>query len=189
MPLEKLTRDRIIEALNLLGKLAEEEQVHLELCIYGGSAMMLAYGARESTKDVDVIAHPADVAERLARCVAEQLDLHESWLNSDVRRFSSVQGTFAPLQVQGLEAAARRRLKITRASASYLLAMKCLAGRIPLPGYAGDIDDIRFLVKKMGIHSVEEVEEHLNRFYPNEGLAPRVREAIEGVLAEQRDQS
>lgn len=189
VPLEKLTRERIVEALNLLGEFAEQEQVHLELCIYGGSAMMLAYGARDSTKDVDVIAHPSDVAEALARRVAEQLDLHESWLNSDVRRFSSVQGTFAPLEVQGLEAAARRRLKITRASASYLLAMKCLAGRIPLPGYAGDIDDIRFLVKKMGLRSVEEVEEHLNRFYPNEGLTPRVREAIEGVLAEQRDES
>lgn len=189
MPLEKLTRDRIIEALNLLGELAEQEQVHLELCIYGGSAMMLAYGARESTKDVDVIARPSDVAENLARRVAERLNLHETWLNSEVRQFLSVEGTFAPLEVQGLEAAAKSRLKITRASASYLLAMKCLAGRTPLPGYGGDIDDIKFLIKKMGIRSVDQVEEHLSRFYPNEGLAPKVREAIEGALAEQREQS
>src|SRR5689334_506321 len=103
MPLEKLTRARVIEALNLLGELAEQEQVMLELCIYGGSAMMLAYGAREVTKDVDVVAKPADVAERLSRRVAEQLGLTEAWLNSDVRRFVSNQGTFAPLEIQDLE--------------------------------------------------------------------------------------
>ena len=128
MPLEKLTHARVIEALNLLGELAEQEQVMLELCIYGGSAMMLAYGAREVTKDVDVVAKPADVAERLSRRVAEQLGLTEAWLNSDVRRFVSNQGTFAPLEIQDLEVTAKRRLKITRPSASYLLAMKCLAG-------------------------------------------------------------
>ena len=32
--------------LSLLGQLAEQEGVTLELCLYGGSAMMLAYGAR-----------------------------------------------------------------------------------------------------------------------------------------------
>ena len=43
MPLERLTRQRIIEALNLLGQMAEREMVELELCIYGGSAMMLGH--------------------------------------------------------------------------------------------------------------------------------------------------
>jgi hypothetical protein len=40
MPLEKLTRARITEALNLLGQLAEAEGVTLELCLYRGTAMM-----------------------------------------------------------------------------------------------------------------------------------------------------
>jgi hypothetical protein len=35
VPVEKLTRARIIEALNLLGQLAAEENLTLELCIYG----------------------------------------------------------------------------------------------------------------------------------------------------------
>lgn len=185
MPLEKLTRARIVEALNLLGLLAEQEAVTLELCLYGGTAMMLAYGVRESTKDVDVTARPSDVTLRLAGRVAEQLGLAPDWLNDEVRRFVSLDGAFAPLEVDGLEDAARRRLKITRASASYLLAMKCLAGRSTLPGYSGDIADIRFLVRKMGLRSVAEAEAHLNRFYPYEALSPKVRESIEGVLAEE----
>lgn len=187
MPLEKLSRARVIAALNLLGQFAEQEEVTLELCLYGGAAMMLAYGARESTKDVDVQARPSEVTTRLARRVAEQLGLDESWLNSDVGQFVSDHGTFAPLEVEELEAAAKRRLKITRPSASYLLAMKCLAGRSALPGYAGDLADIRFLLQKMGIRSLKQVEEHLDRFYPHDALTPKLRELIEGLLSEQRE--
>ena len=182
MPANQLTRARIIEALNLLGKLAAEEDVALELCIYGGTAMMLAYGQREATKDVDVIAKPSETAQRLARRVAETLGLDPSWLNDDVRRFVSIDGTFAPLEIQELEATARQRLKITRPSASYLLALKCLAGRSALPGLSGDLDDIKFLVKKIGIKSVDEVEEHLGKFYPRETLTPKVREFVQDIL-------
>ena len=137
MPLERLTRARIVQALNLLGELAEQEGVTLELCIYGGSAMMLAYGAREGTKDVDAIVRPSEVGARLARQIAGQLGLDESWLNDDVRKFVSDGGTFAPLEIQELESSAKQHLRITRASASYLLAMKCLACRPDLPGWQG----------------------------------------------------
>lgn len=184
MPLEKLTRARIIQALNLLGELAEQENVTLELCLFGGSAMMLAYSARETTKDVDVIARPSEVALRLARDVAQRLKLVESWMNNDVRRFVSDQGTFAPLEIQELEAAAQRRLKISRASAGYLLAMKCLAGRSPLPGFPGDIADIKFLIRKMGIRTLDQVQEQIDRFYPNDALTPKLKETIAGLLAE-----
>ena len=96
----------------------------MELCNYGGSAMMLAYSSRETTKDVDAIVRPSEVALRLVQDVAQQLGLHESWLNDDVKQFVSDAGTFAPLRIEELEGAARRHLKITRPSASYLLAMK-----------------------------------------------------------------
>ena len=91
MPLEKLTRARIVQALNLLGELAEQEGVTLELCIYGGSALILAYDAREGTKDVDVMAKPWNEVERLAKRVAEELSLDERWLDNGVRLFVSDQ--------------------------------------------------------------------------------------------------
>jgi len=146
--------------------------------------MMLAYGAREGTKDVDAIVRPSDLAKELAREVAQRLNLHDAWLNDDVKRFVSDSGTFAPLQIQELEAAARSHLKITRASASYLLAMKCLACRAALPGYAPDTEDIRFLIRKMRIHTVAEIDEHLERFYPFEALTPQARATVEGLLRE-----
>jgi hypothetical protein len=163
MPLEKLTRERIVQALNGLGEYAEREQVELELCIYGGNAMILAYGSRETTKDVDAIVQPSEIGQRLAKEVAQDLGLDESWLNDDVRKFVSWEGTFAPLQIEELEAAAKRHLKITRASAIYLLAMKCLASRLPLPGYRADVDDIQFLFKKMEIRTMDQIEENMDR--------------------------
>lgn len=182
MPLEKLTRQRIIAALNALGQKAERDATYLELCIYGGSAMMLAYGAREATKDVDAIVKPAGSVEGLAREVAQELGLDSTWLNDNVKRFLSEAGTFAPLRIQELEEAAQRYLKITRPSASYLLAMKCLSCRSALPGYPGDMEDIRFLLKKMQIRSVEQVDEHIARFYPYDTLTTQARAVIEALL-------
>ena len=144
--------------------------------------MMLAYSSRETTKDVDAIVRPSEVALRLAQDVAQQLGLHESWLNDDVKQFVSDAGTFAPLQIEELEDAARRHLKITRPSASYLLAMKCLACRSGLPGYPGDIEDIRFLIRKMEIRSLPQVEELVGRFYPYDAFTPQARALIEGLL-------
>ncbi len=186
VPLEKLSRARILEALNLLGRLAEQEGVTLELCLYGGAALMLAYGARDSTKDLDVIAHPSDVTARLAQSVAADLGLDESWLNDSVRQFVSDLGTFAPLEIHDLEATAKQRLRITRPSASYLLAMKCMAGRSALPGYAGDVADIRFLIQKMGIRTLTEIEAHMDRYYPRDPPTPRARELLAGLLSEAR---
>jgi hypothetical protein len=185
MPLEKLTRERMVEALSLLGQKAAEVNVDLEMCIYGGSAMLLAYKSRESTKDVDAIIKPSDVALRLAKDVANHLGLHESWSNDDVKRFVSDTGTFAPLQIAELESAAKQHFKIARPSASYPLAMKCLACRSALPGYSGDVEDIRFLVSKMGIRTLEEIDEHIARFYPHEALTTESRRIIAQFLPQQ----
>jgi len=182
MPLEKLNRARVVQALNRLGRLAEQEGVILELCMYGGAAMMLAYAARESTKDVDAVVRPGGVAVRLARQVATELGLDESWLNSDVGRFASESGTFAPLDIEELESTARHHLKITRASAGYLFAMKCLACRPELPGHRGDISDLRFLIEKMGIQSIQQVEAQVDRFYPHDVLSPQARQVIVDLL-------
>jgi len=182
VPIKNLTRERIIEALSLLGQKAAQANVDLEMCIYGGSAMVLAYVSRESTKDIDAIMKPSDVAFRLSKEVAQQLGLHESWLNDDVKRFVSDLGTFAPLEIAELEGAAKQHLKITRASASYLLAMKCLACRPALPGYAGDIEDITFLITKMGIRTLEQIDEHIARFYPHEALTTASRRVIAQLL-------
>jgi hypothetical protein len=60
--------------------------------------------------------------------------------------------------------------------------LKCLAARSPLPGFAGDLEDIKFLIRKMGIRRMDEVESHLAKFYPGEALSPKLVEVVEGIL-------
>lgn len=162
----KLDKKVIMRALTRLGELSEQEGIKLELCIYGGAAMLLAYDSRTITKDVDAVICPSDAGVRLVRAVAGELDLPEDWLNDQVKIFVAPKEGLRelPLEVPGLA--------VTVPTASYLLAMKALACRNPLPGYEGDIADLRFLLTKMKIKTVDEVQEHIDRYYPDDVVLP-----------------
>ena len=179
MPYEKLSRARILEALTLLGCYSQAEGVQLEICIYGGAALMLALNARDGTKDLDAILRPAEIGHRLAKRVGDELGLPEGWLNDDVKQFVSERDREGLIPMESVRIVG---VNLKRPSASYLLAMKVLASRTPLPGYAGDVDDIAFLCKKMNIRTVEEVERHLDRFYPHDVLTNRARALLAGIL-------
>jgi hypothetical protein len=179
VPLERLTKARIQRALARLSELARERGVRLEMTLYGGALMMLAYDSRESTKDVDAVVHPKEIADELAARVAGEQGLHAGWLNDDVRQFVAGRETKHPLTVADVD---HSHLKLVRPTAAYLLAMKAMACRPPLPGYAGDLADIAFLTRKMGLRSVEAVEEIVGRYFPDVVLAAPVRRRIAGAM-------
>ena len=182
MPPISLNRERLIEALNRLGSRSAERQIVLEVVLYGGAAMILAYSNRDVTKDVDAILKPAESGREIAAEVATDLGLDPGWLDEGIRKFLSTDGTFAPLVIEELEQAAQRHLKISRASASYLLAMKCRACRPQLPGWPGDLADIEFLLRKMGITTLAQVDEYIGRFYPGDALDARASELVGDIL-------
>jgi hypothetical protein len=62
-----------------------------------------------------------------------------------------------------------------------------MACRPPLPGYPGDEADIAFLLRKMGIQSVQEVETILDKYYPCDGLPPKARAVVEALLTQRTD--
>src|SRR5476649_691929 len=144
MPLKKLTKAEIIAALARLAELAQDEGVRLEMTLYGGAVMMLAYDARDMTKDVDAIVRPPEVARRLVARVAVERGLHDEWLNDDVKQFVSTVEAKNELPLEGVS---RAGLRITKPTAKYLLAMKVMEARLPLPGHPGDIDDIKVLLR------------------------------------------
>lgn len=187
MPRPKLTRADLIKGLNRLGELAAQEGLMLEVCVFGGAALMLAYDCRNFTKDLDVIVRPSESGARLLARVGTELGYGEDWFDQEVRRFVAEAGTFAPLEIEEMEVAARTHLRISRPSARYLLALKCMACRPPLPGYPGDEGDIAFLLRKMGIQSVQEVEIILDKYYPCDGLPPKARAVVEALLTERTD--
>ncbi|MCI0354506.1 MAG: hypothetical protein L0099_05620, partial [Acidobacteria bacterium] len=50
-----LGRDDLVDALERLGELAAEQGFSIELLAFGGAVMVLAYHARLSTRDMDVV--------------------------------------------------------------------------------------------------------------------------------------
>ncbi len=163
----ELTRAIIVKALRRLGELAAADGIQLEIALYGGTAMMLAYDRRVITKDVDAVVIPANVAARYIRQVAQELSLDEKWLNDDVRVYLGASGQTRPLE----KFSDTPGLRINVATAGYLLAMKALACRDALPGHEGDLDDLEWLIGKMNIRSVEEIQEHIDKYYKDDVIA------------------
>jgi len=176
--MKTFARDTVLQALARLGQYAVEEGLQLECCVYGGALMMLAYDARESTRDVDVVIRPRDPALRLAERVAGEMGLSEDWLNDHVRMFLAPheQTRVLPFDLPGIH--------LTSPTAGYLLAMKALACRNRLPGYEGDLEDLRFLIRKLEIHQVEEIQQHIDRYYPDDVISEPNRETLRLLVEE-----
>lgn len=175
-----LDKETLEKAFHLLGELAEERGIELEICVYGGSAMLLAYGSRKATKDVDATLNPRKEGKQLAAIVGKRLGLHEDWLNEDVRQFlgpDSREGRRKlDLKIPGL--------KTFIVTANYLLAMKAIACRRPLPGYRGDQEDLLFLIRKLEINSIDDIQKRLDRFFPDEIIREENHQVLQSLIKE-----
>ena len=176
---DKLTKDQILAALSRLNDLLHEKGVMGEICIFGGAAMVLAFDARESTRDVDGIFVPKTEVIQSARQVAEEFGFEPNWLNDGVKGFISNDSEYTAdgMPVFG-------NLRIMRPTTEYLLAMKCLASRIADGTTDGDRNDIITLIKLTGIHDAGKVCDLVVKYYKESLLPPRVRFYIEELVAE-----
>jgi len=179
MPLKKLTKQEIASALGRLSELAAGEGVRLEMTLYGGAVMLLAYNARQVTKDVDAIVHPPDVARRLVARVARERGLHDGWLNDDVKQFIGIREAKNELIIANVSPTG---LHVTRPTAKYLLAMKVMACRKPLPGYEGDYQDIEVLLRVTKLKTVAQVQTVIDCFFPDTVLPGSVQAVLGDIF-------
>ena len=178
MPYEPLNRARITQALRRLGELALEQETTLEVSLYGGAVFTLVYGSREATKDVDAVIRQSEIAGILAARVARELELPNDWLNDHVKQFLAEKEAKRDLPQSDFG----EGLRVSVPTAAYLLAMKLRACRPPLPGYSGDYGDIRFLVGKMEIGSVEAAEAIHDKFFPHDVLSDAAKEVVKSAI-------
>src|SRR5438105_4375405 len=88
----KFSKTKLVSLLALLNEELGRIGVTGEVCIVGGAAMVLAFGSRESTEDIDaLLIAPASVRKAIAR-VAEEQGLPTNWLNDGAKGFASAQG-------------------------------------------------------------------------------------------------
>jgi len=114
--------------------------------------------------------------------VAEEQQLPDSWLNDDVKAFLSEEEDkrLAPVAIEGI------RIQIP--TARYLLALKARAAREPLPGYDGDRSDLAFLIRKMEIRTLEEVQRIIDSFFPDDVIPEDKAKYLEAILKEVWDE-
>src|SRR5438132_1176404 len=120
-----LGRGEIITALQRISDELERRNVFGEICLFGGTVMVVAFSARVSTKDVDAIFQPAQPIREIAREIGEESGFPSNWLNDAAKGFVSVRHETIEDSLPQFP-----HLRVTMPTPEYLLAMKCMASRI-----------------------------------------------------------
>ncbi len=172
-----LSRSTILAALEKLSDELAKRGVLGELNVVGGTAMVLAFNARESTKDVDAIFEPSAKVRAAALTVAEDLGLAADWLNDAAKGFLSQLGEFTPIDAIDLP-----NLRVQAPTAEYMLAMKVLAARAGAGTERGDASDIAFLIGRLGLRDAHAVMSIVSRYYDPSKILPRSMYLVDEIL-------
>lgn len=110
--------------------------VHAELILIGGASVLVNYGFREMTYDIDAIYTAPSVMKEAANTVGDRLGLPNGWLNMDFTRTDSYTPRLA--EYSTYYRTYSNVLEIRTVSAEYLVVMKLVSGR----RYKKDLSDI-----------------------------------------------
>jgi Nucleotidyltransferase of unknown function (DUF6036) len=150
-----LSADDIRTAFAALADELNAEHRNAEIVIAGGAALVLLYGVRQTTKDVDAyfVQPEASVIRRVASRVAEKLNLPDDWLNDGAK------GYFVGV-TKGDLLYGSGSLTVRAASTPQLLAMKLCAWRDAI-----DRGDARLLLSQLH-GSFDEIWDAVKPFVP-----------------------
>jgi hypothetical protein len=166
-------RDELLEALEEIGRAAQENNALLHIAVYGGSALMLASNFRFSSEDVDIAELPKPWPDWLTSTVSRialRKGWSPDWLNEAVEFHLS---GLATLDADHREFGSFPRsdadpgLVVYVPTADYMLALKVKAIRIldPLKGRQ-EAADIRSLMAVAGVVTAEGAIEIMARYFP-----------------------
>ncbi|MGO1369242.1 MAG: DUF6036 family nucleotidyltransferase [Senegalia sp. (in: firmicutes)] len=138
----------------------KENQLELEITIYGGSIMTLVYDNRPATKDIDCVINETN--DKLLKNILDStklvFNLSDNWLNEEIKE---------PLKYLLKEDKETYQnfsnLKLLKPKVEQLLAMKILAAR---PEPAKDFIDAYILCKDLNIRTKEELINIISEYIP-----------------------
>ena len=138
--------------------------------------MVLAYGSRHSTRDIDALMIAPSTVREAAQRVADRNNLPATWLNDGVKGFSSA--THLELH----ELLVFDYLRVVMPPPEYILAMKCLAARVGLDSH--DAEDVKFLVKLLNLSNVQEILSIVEKYYPKSRIPAKTQYFVEEICHE-----
>lgn len=114
--------------------------VPAEMILVGGASVLINYGFRNSTYDVDADFTASSVMKECINAVGDKYGLPTGWLNSDFKQTAS----YSPKIVQYSQyyKTFSNVLEIRTVHAAYLIAMKLVSGR----KYKKDLSDIAGII-------------------------------------------
>lgn len=139
------TKDNVGDYFKELSKEIKKElgrQANIELIVVGGASILLNYGFRQSTQDIDAfVATHSSIKEAINR-VGDKFNLPNGWINSDFKQTLS----FSPklVQVSKPYMTYNQVLSVRTVSEEYLVAMKLASFR----QYKTDSSDIIGIIQE-----------------------------------------
>jgi hypothetical protein len=183
-----LGRADIESGLATIGAKAAADGRLIELAVYGGAAIVLAFDFRKATRDVGaVITGDPAALRRYAVAVADERGWDRDRLNDAVKGFVSARSAENLRLFRSYPSEGAPGLRVFVPTAEYLLAMKCLAMRIAEPDGGRDLVDILQLMRITGLTTKDALVELIEGLYPRRLITPRVAFGIEQIAEEYRE--
>lgn len=136
MPITKESLDTYLKELGKRYRQINGKAMPVEIILIGGASILINYGFRNSTYDVDAVIGAASAMKDAINYVTDQLKLPNGWLNDDFKYTKS----YSPRLVQFSQyyRTFSNVLRVRTVTGEYLVAMKLMAFR----QYKHDISDI-----------------------------------------------
>lgn len=148
---ELLDKDKLLKIFGYLNERLKENQLQLEITIYGGSIMTMVYDNRPATRDIDCVFSETNLKllDNILELTKFTFSLSDNWINEEIKE------PLKSLLKEDKEIyKTYSNLKILKPKAEQLLAMKVLAAR---PEPAKDFVDAYILCKDLNITTKTEL--------------------------------
>lgn len=136
IPFTKENLDRYLKELAKEFRKRNGTKMPAEIILIGGASILVNYGFREMTYDMDAIITSSGAMKDAINSVGDRLGLPYGWLNTDFVNTKSY--TPKLLEYSRYYKTFANVLQIRTVSAEYLVAMKLMAGR----QYKHDLSDV-----------------------------------------------
>jgi hypothetical protein len=176
-----LSKSDILEGLRILDEKARAAGQLIDLSIYGGAALAIAFDMRQATRDVDAVVNGSpDFLRAVVVEVAAEKGWPDDWLNDGVKGFRSANERMSLLE--SFQGSAEGGLRVSLPAPEYLFAMKCMAMRPEGVEGSRDISDIEGLARICSIKSAAQALDLVESFYPSKLIPPKVRFGVEEIM-------
>lgn len=171
--IKMLDKNKLKDIFLYLNERLRENQLQLELTIYGGTVMTMVYDNRPATRDIDCVFSNANVKlfSNILELTKYAFGLSDGWINDDIKEPLSYL-----LKEEKESYIAYSNLKILKPRANQLLAMKILAAR---PEPAKDFIDANILCETLNITTKDQLLKVVSEFVPLNLLGERQIKFIE----------